>query len=416
MANHFVDTLRGLATLKLFGRDGAAGEEVYATSERFREATVQTLRAATLSSLVLDLAGTCALAAVAIMLGFRLMDGSVALMPALAALVAVPECFGAVRRFSADFHASLDGRNALAEIFDMLRDGDAGEQPAGEKAASTKGTPGEGPVGEKAVPAEGPAAPVAPWSASSVLRLRGAGFSYASADGAHRALEGVDLELRGFERLGVVGVSGSGKSTLASLLAGFAAPDRGAVELDGAVLPGAGLCRADWRAQVAYIPQAPHLFSATLRDNLAFYRPDASEDEVLAAVRAVGLDGLLAELPHGLETPVGQGGRQLSGGQAQRVALARALLDSHRRVWVLDEPTAHLDVETELALKECMLPLMEGRAVVLATHRLHWMGAMDRVLVLEEGWVAQVGTPAELCADPQGAYARLARRMGVDLR
>lgn len=403
MSNHFVDTLRGLSTLKLFGRTHEAGEQVFQTSERFREATVRTLRVATLSSLVLDLVGTAALAGVAIMLGFRLMDGSVALMPALAALVAVPECYGAVRRFSADFHASLDGRNALAEIVGMLgpERGVAGEKPEGEKRAAGC------PVAPCTIPSS-----VKSWSSSSTLALRGAGFSYLSPDGAHRALDGIDLELHGFERLGVVGTSGSGKSTLTALLAGFAAPDRGAVELDGHEAPGGLRCDA-WRRQVAFIPQTPHIFSATLRENLTFYRPDASDAAIEDALRAVGLAELVARLPRGLQTPVGEGGRRLSGGQAQRVALARALLDDRRRVWVLDEPTAHLDIETELALKECMLPLMKGRAVVLATHRLHWLGAMDRAVVLEGGRLVQEGTPEQLrAAGPGSPFARLALQMG----
>lgn len=403
MSNHFVDTLRGLSTLKLFGRTREAGEQVFQTSERFREATVRTLRVATLSSLVLDLVGTAALAGVAIMLGFRLMDGSVALMPALAALVAVPECYGAVRRFSADFHASLDGRNALAEIVGMLgpEQGVAGEKPEGEKRAAGC------PVAPCTIPSS-----VKSWSSSSTLAVRGAGFSYGSPDGVHRALDGIDLELRGFERLGVVGTSGSGKSTLTALLAGFAAPDRGAVELDGHEAPGGLRCDA-WRRQVAFIPQTPHIFSATLRENLTFYRPDASDAAIEDALRAVGLAELVARLPRGLQTPVGEGGRRLSGGQAQRVALARALLDDRRRVWVLDEPTAHLDIETELALKECMLPLMKGRAVVLATHRLHWLGAMDRAVVLEGGRLVQEGTPEQLrAAGPGSPFARLALQMG----
>ena len=413
MSNHFVDTLRGLSTLKLFGRTREAGEQVFQTSERFREATVRTLRVATLSSLVLDLVGTAALAGVAIMLGFRLMDGSVALMPALAALVAVPECYGAVRRFSADFHASLDGRNALAEIVGMLgpEQGFAGEKSEGEKSAAVDPASVAGEKHAAGRPAA-PCASVKPWSSSSTLTLRGAGFSYRSPDGAHRALDGIDLELRGFERLGVVGASGSGKSTLAALLAGFAAPDRGTVELDGHAIPDGLHCDA-WRRQVAFIPQTPHIFSATLRENLVFYRPDASDAAIEDALRAVGLAELVARLPRGLQTPVGEGGRRLSGGQAQRVALARALLDDRRRVWVLDEPTAHLDVETELALKECMLPLMEGRAVVLATHRLHWLGAMDRAVVLEGGRPVQEGTPEQLrAAGPGSPFARLALQLG----
>ena len=154
-------------------------------------------------------------------------------------------------------------------------------------------------------------------------------------------------------------------------------------------------------------------FSATLRDNVAFYRPSSTDEEILAAVGRVGLGDLLARLPCGLDTKVGEGGRRLSGGQAQRVALARAFLDPDRRILVFDEPTAHLDVETELALKGPMLELMEGRLVVFATHRMHWLADMDRVAVLEEGRVVEVGAPGDLLSR-DGALCGLARGTGSD--
>ena len=199
----------------------------------------------------------------------------------------------------------------------------------------------------------------------------------------HEVLRDVAFEVRGFAKVGIVGPSGGGKTTLVNLLAGFAAPASGKINANGVRTP--TLERADWRRRVAYIPQSPYLFHATLRDNLAFYRPDASDAEVAAAVRTVGLDGLVAELPEGLGTVVGEGARALSGGQAQRIALARAILDPGRAVWLFDEPTAHLDIETEMELKARMLPLMEGRLVFFATHRLHWLRDMDHVLVLDGG-------------------------------
>lgn len=380
LANHFVDTLRGIGTLKLFGRAHERGEQVFQTSERFREATVETLRVATLSSLVLDLVGTFTLAAVAIMLGFRLIDGSIAFLPALAALVVVPEYFGAIRRYSVDFHASLDGRTALAAMGGLLEDG--------------KTPPHDAPT---------PRSPIAAWGDSSRLRLRNVGCAYGEA-AAPPALHGVDLELAGCEKVGVVGASGAGKSTLVRLLAGFLEPADGEISVDGT--PCFTLHRPDWLAQVTYIPQSPHVFSATLRENIAFYRPDADEGDLRRAVEAMGLAQLVDELPQGLDTPIGEGGRALSGGQAQRVALARALLD-RRRILVFDEPTAHLDIETELDLKGCMLPLMEGRLVLFATHRLHWLADMDRIVVLEGGAVVQQGTLDELRVQG-GAFARLA--------
>ncbi|MDO4183123.1 MAG: thiol reductant ABC exporter subunit CydD [Coriobacteriia bacterium] len=383
LSNHFMDTLRGMPTLKAFGRSGPYVKQVYAVSERLREATVKTLRTATLSSLVLDLFRTGGLAAVAIMLGFRLLDGSMTLFPALAVLIMVPEYFAAVRRYANDFHATLDGRTNLAAVLDVLRAGEGGGGVA--RAAGAHAVAGAGQ----------------PWGETSTLALEGVSFAY--GEDAPNALQDVSLQLQGCCKVGVVGVSGSGKSTLVQLLAGFSAPSAGRVLVDGTEV---ALASPAWLQQVTYIPQTPHLFSATLRENIAFYAPDASEDALQQAVDLAGLRALVEVLPQGLDTPIGEGGRQLSGGQAQRVALARAFLDANRKVLVFDEPTAHLDIETELALKQNMLPLMEGRLVLFATHRLHWVNNMDVVVVLEDGRVAEVGTPAELGARA-GAFSRL---------
>lgn len=386
LSNHFADSLRGIDTLKLFGRSKAHGRAVYESSERFREATMRTLRVATLSSAVLDLFSTVSLAAVAVMLGFRLVDGSVVLFPALAVLVALPEYFRPIKEFASDYHASLDGKNALVSL---LRLAGEGEPAAAEDAARVEAPASEhGACESKPQPAQPQSARVPAWNEDAELALSHVSFAYEerAADGQvvrHEALRDATFSVRGFRKVGVVGPSGGGKSTLVSVLAGFAAPASGTIAVDGEAVPSLEL--PDWRRQVAYIPQNPYLFHATLRENLTFYRPDATSADVEEAVRVVGLERLVSELSDGLDTLVGEGARALSGGQAQRIALARAVLDPARVVWLLDEPTAHLDIETEMELKERMLPLMAGRLVILATHRLHWLDAMDQVIVLEDG-------------------------------
>ncbi len=419
LSNHFVDTLRGLETLRLLGRAGGYGARVRDVSERFREATVRTLRVATTSSLVLDLFATFGLAAVAIMLGFRLMSGDMRLLPALAALVAVPEFFRPVRQFAGDFHASLDGRNALAQVNAIIA---AGAQAAADGRASAGVETVVGAQAAAGVPAAADALAqaatdarcpqVGRWSGACTLELRGVGLTYPVAGAP--ALRDVSLRVSGAARVGVIGPSGSGKSTLVGVLAGFMAPTAGTISLatSAGTVEGPSALRARaWRDQVAYLPQDPHVFHATLRENVTFYRPDADEDAVARAVAVAGLEELVAALPQGLDTVIGDAGRQLSGGQAQRIALARAFLDDRRRVLLFDEPTAHLDVETELALKRRMLDVMDGRLVVFATHRLHWVRDMDVVVVLERGRVAQVGTPEELRASEGGAFARLAAQL-----
>lgn len=224
-----------------------------------------------------------------------------------------------------------------------------------------------------------------------MLELRGVGLRHESQ--GPDSLEDVSFRIPGKGRIGIVGESGAGKSTLIDLLGGFAAPTAGEIRLNGVKLEEGN--RDAWRSGVTYMPQHPYLFSSTLQDNVRFYAPDASDADVLAAVEAAGLIDLVRTLPKGLHEMIGAGGRALSGGQAQRVALARALLGG-RQVLLLDEPTAHFDIETEYELKETMLSLFRDRWVFLATHRLHWMRDMDFMIVLHRGRVAETGTHEEL--------------------
>ena len=133
-----------------------------------------------------------------------------------------------------------------------------------------------------------------------------------------------------------------------------------------------------------------------MRENLTFYNPQVSDDRLHAVIEKLGLSELLAQLPQGLDTLIGEGARGLSGGQAQRIALARVVLDQRKRIVLFDEPTAHLDIETEMGLKQAMVEVMQERLVVLATHRLHWLDTLDYLLVLEEGKLVEQGTTTQL--------------------
>lgn len=363
LTNRFMDTLRGLPVVKAFGATQREAAAVFRNSESVRKATVKTLRTATLSSAVLDLCATFGTAAVAIMLAFRLMDGTIDLFTGLTALILAPEYFTPVRAFASDYHASLDGKNALLAVLEMI-------EPAQREAGE-----------EKLLEQPGPAS----WQGEPFEEVSFKDISY-TYEADMLGLQGVTLTARFGQKIGVVGKSGAGKSTLANLFAGFKVPTSGRIEIDGNPVDLSGEA---WKSMVRYIPQSPYVFRATLEDNVRFYHPQATREDVEAAVRKVGLAPLVAELPDGLDTMVGEGARGLSGGEAHRVALARILLDDQARVLVFDEPTAHLDIETERDLKEPMLAAMEGRLVLFATHRLHWMADMDVVIELADGRIVQ---------------------------
>ncbi|HGD5185322.1 TPA: thiol reductant ABC exporter subunit CydD [Streptococcus agalactiae] len=364
LSNHFLDSLRGIDTLKYFGLSKRYGKSIYQTSESFRKATMSTLKIGILSTFALDFFTTLSIAIVAVFLGLRLLNEQIYLLPALTILILSPEYFLPVRDFSSDYHATLDGKNAFQAI---------------QKVLNKTGIKGEQLV-------------IDDWSKESHLDLENIAIAYDQK----RVVEDVTLRFRGHQKVALVGVSGSGKSSLINLLSGFLGPDKGSLKVDGREV--VNLDQEDWHKQMIYIPQTPYVFEMSLRDNITFYTPNASDEEVIRAIHMVGLDSLLSELPDGLETRIGNGARPLSGGQAQRIALARAFLDQNRRIMVFDEPTAHLDIETELELKEKMLPLMSDRLVIFATHRLHWLNQMDVIVVMEKGRVAEVGSYQELLA------------------
>ncbi|WP_336078249.1 thiol reductant ABC exporter subunit CydD [Paenibacillus sp. 203] len=379
LSHHFTDSLRGLQTLRFLGRSQEHGETVGKVSDQYRTATMRTLRVAFLSSFALDFFSMLSVAFVAVGLGLRLISGSVGLEAALAVLILAPEYFMPIRQLGSDYHASLDGKEAWGAIRSILSTEDDATKP-NKQAANDKGLDITG---------------------QDILEL--SDVCLLNEDGSAR-LEHVSAHVEPhMNMIGIVGASGAGKTTLLSLLGGFADPTSGELLLNGCGL--AGEAKTEWQRHIAYIPQHPYLFSASLADNIRFYEPEASNQQVEWAIDAVELRELVDGLPGGMNEPIGEAGRTLSGGQAQRIALARALL-SNRPVILLDEPTAHLDIETEWELKQTILSVLKHKRVFLATHRLHWMPDMDCVWMMNQGRLEEVGSHQQLIAR-KGAYYRL---------
>jgi ATP-binding cassette, subfamily C, bacterial CydD len=356
LATHFLDVVRGLPTLRAFNRGEAQAGRIAEVSDRYRRATMGTLRVAFLSGTVLELAATLGIALVAVTVGVRLVNGGIGLEAGLTVLVLAPELYLPLRNLAAQFHASADGLAVAERLLALVE-----TPPAAQSAFRTPPSP-------RAVP----------------VRLEGVSFTYPGREG--EVLDSVDLELAPGETVALVGPSGGGKSTVASLLLRFVEPRRGRVtvgDIDLAVCDAAA-----WRSQLAWVPQHPTLFRGTLAENIRLGDPSADVERVRAAAELAGADAFIRALPDAYETTVGDGGRLLSAGERRRVALARAFLRDAPLV-ILDEPTADLDPASAEIVGEAIARLSGGRTMLLISHRPQHAGLADRVVRLEAGRIVQ---------------------------
>jgi len=355
LSGHFLDVVAGLPTLKVFGRSKAQVETIRAVTDRYRRATMSTLRLAFLSALVLELLASVAVALVAVSIGLRLLHGNVGFQTALLVLVLAPEAYLPLRAVGTHFHASAEGLSAAEQVFEVL------ERPM----------PHRGQRADAPDPSQAPLV---------VEHLR---VDHPGRD--QPALEGFDLELAPGEIVALTGPSGCGKSTLLSVLLGFVAPTSGTVRVGAVDL--AEIDPEAWRRRVAWVPQRPYLFASSIDANIRLGRPSATAADVDAAVAAAGLGPVVAGLPAGLSTVLGERGVGLSAGERQRVALARAFLRDVPLL-LLDEPTASLDGEVEAEVLAAVRRLAAGRTVLLVAHRPALAALADRVVAMDHAGVA----------------------------
>ncbi|HEY3669545.1 MAG TPA: ABC transporter ATP-binding protein, partial [Acidimicrobiia bacterium] len=340
----------------------------------YRDANDHTAHIAATYGACTEFVGLLGQAALLLIGGNMVRDGTLSVGELAAFILYLNSFFGPIQSLVQQYNLYQQGQAAITKLDELLE-----THPTVEEAEDAVALP----------------------QIQGAVTLTNVSFAY---DPAKPVLHEVDLDIAAGETISLVGPTGAGKSTIAKLVTRFYDPTEGEVAIDGHDLRDVTI--DSLRRQLGVVPQEPFLFAGTMRDNIAFAKPDATDDEVTEAIERVGLTDLIGRLPEGVDTPVHERGVSMSSGERQLVALARAFLASPR-VLVLDEATSNLDLKSETQVEAGLDAVLEGRTAIIVAHRLSTAMRADRIAVVDDGQIIELGTHAELVDRPGGRYAEM---------
>ena len=386
LGNYLLDTLQGITTLKLLGRNKERVVEIWKASDDYHDTTMNVLRVTFLTALVLELVATISTALVAVEIGLRLLYARIEFQQAFFILLITPDFYLPLRNLSARYHAGMGGVTAAEKIYKVLNEPEPGERVAKITTDLSRRLQGD-------------------------FKLQIYNLSQIYPGQQDKALTDISFDIEKGKHYVLVGKSGAGKSTLARILMRFIQPTAGEILIDGEDFR--SWSREDWHRSVGWLPQSPHIFNASLLFNITLGEDRFSSSKIESAVKTAGLHELLNQLPHGLETPLLESGVRLSGGELQRIALARVYLRDPQIV-LLDEPTAYLDPELTRKLEASYKYLMAGRTSLTIAHRLSTVLSADEVLFMHTGHLVARGKHSELLISSP-AYREFIQGAGAGL-
>ncbi|MGJ8515219.1 thiol reductant ABC exporter subunit CydD [Carnimonas bestiolae] len=379
LSRHFLDTVRCLPTLKLFGLGKRQARSVERVSEDFRKRSMKVLKLAFLSSTALEFFSSVSIAILAIYIGFVYLGqfhfgnwgGSLSLQAGLFILILAPEFYQPLRDLGTHYHAKA-AAEASAEVL-MPIESDANEHTESVSSSTSD------------------------WNSQAPVSISFNGVTAHYPNRAKAALEDVSFALEAGQTLAVIGPSGAGKSTLLSALMGFLPLTKGEIRCNQQSL--AQLPRDQWHRSLGWVGQHSAIIKGSLADNLCMGAHASIEKEMLwDALEKVHLKAWVESLPHQLDTPIGEGGQPISGGQARRLSVARALI-RNAPLTLLDEPTASLDADSERLVIDALRALKQQRSLVILTHRLELLKLADHIVMLDDGHITAQGSFTELSAE-----------------